>query len=197
LRFRPLKYLKELLDNVDTGPSIRRFFINTLFDSTFVLLGVIVGSSFSAKTELRIVLGTMITSSLALSISSGVSVYQAEILEGERNIQKIENSLFTSLEGTEIEKNFKKTALITALVNLLTPIVICILYSVPFVLALFNVLGVRRAAYLSISTALIILTLVGMYMGHNGRGNAILSGIKMLVLGCVTFFAGFYLEAFL
>jgi predicted membrane protein (TIGR00267 family) len=194
LKFRPFKYLKDLLEKIDAGPSIRRFFINTLFDSTFVLLGVIVGSSFLANIELKIVLGTMITSSLALSISSGVSVYQAELLEGERNIQRIENNLFTSLEGTEIEKNVKKTALITASVNLMTPLIICMIYSMPYVLALLGMLGVRTAAFLSVSTALIILTLVGIYMGRNGRENAILMGLRMLFLGSVTFVAGFCLE---
>ncbi len=42
-----LSHLKETLQREDVGPIIRRFFINTLFDSTFMLLGIIVGAAFA------------------------------------------------------------------------------------------------------------------------------------------------------
>ena len=44
--------LSRLLDTLKlegVGPIIRRFFINTLFDSTFMLLGIIVGSALTAE----------------------------------------------------------------------------------------------------------------------------------------------------
>ena len=62
MRFNPFGWFK----SVRLGPDIRKFFINTLFDSTFVILGIIVGSAFVASPELKVILGTMIASSLAL-----------------------------------------------------------------------------------------------------------------------------------
>jgi hypothetical protein len=34
-------------ENTETGPVMRGFFINTVFDSTFVVLGIIIGSAFT------------------------------------------------------------------------------------------------------------------------------------------------------
>ena len=86
---------------MDIGPSMRRFFINTLFDSTFTLLGVIVGSAFVAEPEIEVILGTMITISLGLGISSGASVYQAESLEREREVHELEKAMLTNLKDTK------------------------------------------------------------------------------------------------
>ncbi len=53
------------------------FFINTLFDSTFALLGVIIGSAFTTNPDLRPIIGTLVASSVALGIST--SVVRAQI----------------------------------------------------------------------------------------------------------------------
>jgi hypothetical protein len=93
-----LKTLRETLKHESVGPIIRRFFINTLFDSTFMLLGIIVGSAFAgAAAGLNVIIITMLTTSLALGISTGVSVYEAESLEQERKIADLEKALFTDL----------------------------------------------------------------------------------------------------
>jgi hypothetical protein len=64
---------------------LRRFLINTLFDSTFMQLGIIMGSAFAASADLRLTIGTLVASSVALGISTGVSVYESETLEREKN----------------------------------------------------------------------------------------------------------------
>jgi hypothetical protein len=71
--------MRRVFESEDFGPIIRRFFTNTLFDSTFTLLGIVVG----ANVNLKVVMITMATSSLALGISAGISVYEAESLESE------------------------------------------------------------------------------------------------------------------
>src|SRR5665647_2367438 len=105
-----LKTLRETLKHESVGPIIRRFFINTLFDSTFMLLGIIVGSAFAgAAAGLNVIIITMLTTSLALGISTGVSVYEAESLEQERKIADLEKALFTDLKDTSIQKTAKYT----------------------------------------------------------------------------------------
>lgn len=96
--------LREMLRREDVSPIIRRFFINTLFDSTFMLLSIVIGAAFAADASLGIIMVTMVTSSLALGISTGVSVYEAESLERERKISELERALFRDLSGTTIEK---------------------------------------------------------------------------------------------
>jgi predicted membrane protein (TIGR00267 family) len=106
------------------GSIIRRFFINTLFDSTFMLLGIIVGSAVTAEAGLRVIVVTMLTTSVALGISTGVSVYEAESLEQERKIADLEKALFTDLTDTSIQKNAKNTILLTTIINFGTPLLL-------------------------------------------------------------------------
>jgi predicted membrane protein (TIGR00267 family) len=178
---------------MDGGPSIRRFFINTLFDSTFTLLGVIVGSAFVAEPELKVILGTMITISLGLGISTGVSVYEAEILERERKVQELEKAMLKSLEDTQVMKSARTVATIVALVNLLTPLLVCVIYISPLVMAYLGIVGIKMAAWASIAIALSTLMFTGMYMGRKGKGNAILKGARMAALGGITFLIGYWI----
>ena len=182
---------------MDSFPSLRRFFINTLFDSTFTLLGVIVGSAFVADPELEVILGTMITISIGLGISSGSSIYQAESLEQERQVQKLEKAMLKSLEGTQVAKSAKKRAMVTALLNLLTPFITCFLYSIPLLIAFTGVIDVRTGAISSIAVALITLMITGIIMNKNGKGNPIIKGIKMAGLGGITFLLGYIVQLLL
>jgi predicted membrane protein (TIGR00267 family) len=182
---------------MENCPSLRRFFINTLFDSTFTLLGVIVGSAFVADPELNVILGTMITISLGLGISSGSSVYQAESLEQELQVQRLEKAMLKSLDGTNVTKSAKKSTMITALVNLLTPFFTCFLYSIPLLIALTGVIDVRTGAISSIAVALITLMITGIVMNKNGKGNPIVKGIKMAGLGGITFLLGYVVQLLL
>jgi len=50
----------------EIGPILRRFFINTLFDSTFVQLGIVIGSILAINQDLRLIISTMVASSFAL-----------------------------------------------------------------------------------------------------------------------------------
>ena len=188
-----LDYLKDLLTGSDGGPSIRRFFINTLFDSTFMLLGVVVGSAFIAEPELEVILGTMITVSFALAISSGVSVYEAESLERDREVRELEKAMLTSLEDTQIMKSARRVAIIVASVNLLTPLLVCAIYISPFVMAYLGIVGIKMAAWTSIAIALGTLMFAGMYMGREGKGNAVLKGMRMAALGGIIFLIGYWI----
>jgi len=86
--------LRRVFESEDLGPIIRSFFTNTIFDSTFTLLGIVVGAAFTANVNLKVIMITMATSSLALGISAGISVYEAESLESERKIMELERALF-------------------------------------------------------------------------------------------------------
>jgi predicted membrane protein (TIGR00267 family) len=177
---------------MDSGPSIRRFLINTLFDSTFTLLGVIVASAFIAEPEIEVILGTMITISLGLGISGGVSVYQAESFERAREVHELEKAMLKSLEDTQIAKSARTSTIIVAAINSLTPFLVCVLYICPLVLAYFKFIGIKLAAWVSIAIAIITLMFAGMYVGRKARGNPILKGIKMAALGGATFVIAYW-----
>lgn len=179
----------------DVGPIFRRLFINTLFDSTFMLLGIVVGVAFSAEVSLRVVIVTIATSSLALGISTGVSVYEAESLERERKITKLENALFMDLKGTKIEKTARSIVILTALINFSTPLVSCAVAITPFILTALNLLEVHVASWISAVLVLGTLFFAGIYLGKLGRKNPWIKGLRMVFFGLVAFTIGFLLNS--
>jgi predicted membrane protein (TIGR00267 family) len=190
-----LKTLRETLKHESVGPIIRRFFINTLFDSTFMLLGIIVGSAFAGTAAgLNVIIITMLTTSLALGISTGVSVYEAESLEQERKIADLEKALFTDLKDTSIQKTAKYTILIATLINFATPLFSCAITITPFILVAMGILPLNIAGWMSVVLALSTLFGAGVYMGRIGKTNPYKKGLRMVAFGVLAFAIGFLLN---
>jgi predicted membrane protein (TIGR00267 family) len=189
--------LRETLKHESFGPIIRRFFINTLFDSTFMLLGIIVGSAFAADAGLKVIIVTMLTTSVALGISTGVSVYEAESLEQERRIADLEKALFTDLQDTNIQKTAKNTILLATIINFATPLFSCAVTVTPFIFAALGIIAIEIAGWVSVTLALGTLFGAGVYMGRIGKTNPYKKGARMVVFGVLAFAIGFLLDWFI
>jgi predicted membrane protein (TIGR00267 family) len=187
--------LLKTLRTEEAGSVIRRFFINTLFDSTFMLLGIIVGSAFAAGANLGIIMVTMVTSSLALGISTGVSVYEAESLEQELRISKLEKAMLIDLENTAVDKKMKSITKIAMVVNFLTPIFSCMVTILPFIFVALHILEINFASWLSVTLALSILFVAGVYLGKIGKNNPWIKGLRMTGFGIIAFIIGFLLDS--
>ncbi|NIR86551.1 hypothetical protein GWO13_02840 [Candidatus Bathyarchaeota archaeon] len=178
----------------EIGPILRRFFINTLFDSTFMQLGVIIGSAFAANPDLRLVIGTLVASSVALGISTGVSVYESETLERERRVVELEKALFRKLDNTVITENYKTYAMTISIVNFFTPLVCCSIVIVPLILAAFQWLDIVSASWISVALALSILFVAGTYLGRLGKQKPLMKGLRMVMFGIAAFLIGFLIR---
>jgi len=189
-----MKNLRETLKHESVGPIIRRFFINTLFDSTFMLLGIIVGSAFATEAGLNVIIVTMLTTSIALGISTGVSVFEAETLEQERKIADLEKALFTDLTDTSIQKTAKYTIILATIINLATPLFSCAITITPFILALTGILHISTAGWISVTLALATLFTAGVYMGRIGKTNPYKKGLRMVAFGVLAFIIGYLLD---
>jgi len=180
----------------EIGPILRRFFINTLFDSTFMQLGIIIGSTLgTSDIALRLTIGTLVATSIALGISSAISVYESETLERERRTLELEKALFRKLDNTTITGKFKTYAITIALVNFFTPLICCGIVVSPLFFAYFQVIDPITASWMSVGGALGILFIAGTYIGRLGKGHPFLKGIRMLVFGIVAFVIGFVIQS--
>ena len=187
--------LFKTLRTEEAGSIIRRFFINTLFDSTFMLLGIIVGSAFTTEANLGVIMVTMVTSSLALGISTGVSVYEAESLERELKISKLEKAMLTNLDNTVVDRESKSITTTATVINFLTPIFSCIVTILPFTFVAMQILEMNFASWLSVALALSILFAAGVYLGRIGKKNPWIKGLRMTGFGIIAFVIGFLLES--
>ena len=160
-----------------------------------MLLGIIVGSAFAADAGLNIIMATMLTTSLALGISTGVSVYEAESIEQERKISDLEKALFTDLKDTSIEKTAKSTIILATLINFATPLFSCAITITPFIFVAMGLLHIDIAAWISVSLALSTLFGAGVYMGRIGKTNPYIKGLRMVAFGILAFVIGVLLDA--
>ncbi len=137
----------------------------------------------------------MVATSIALGISTGVSVYESETLEREKRVLELEKALFRELENTTITENHKISAIIISVVNFLTPLMCCAIVVTPLVVAAFTLLDIAIASWISTILAMSILFVSGTYFGRHGRRNPLIKGIRMVVFGMVAFALGFLIHA--
>lgn len=188
-----IKRIRSCLRMPDTGPALRRYFVNTIFDSTFVILGVIIGSAFSEGASRDVVISIILTSSVALGISTGVSVYEAETLEQERRISEIEHAMLASLENTELKTMSRISIFLISLVNFSAPLITCLVTVTPFLFATSE--NLRETAIISLVLALSILFVTGALMGKMGNHNPFVKGARMAFIGFIVFLICFWIES--
>ena len=175
----------------ETYNKLKPYFINTVFDSAFTILGIIVGSAFSENFDQKIFLGTLLASTFSLGISSGVSVYEAETLQAEKKIESLEESLLRDLDETLIVENEQRQTAVIALIILLTPIFTSLYALTPQILSLANVLHVKTTIWISVGLTISLLFLTGYIFSEKNRTEKIWRGLRMMVLGVVAFLIGF------
>ena len=173
---------------VEPQELLRRYFINTLFDSTFVVLGVLAASAFIADANPEIALGALFAACLAIGISSAVSVYEAEHVEAEIKMHEVERAMLSSVEGTEIERKAKVSAYAVAMANFFAPVLVAIIMGTPL---LFYEAGLisdfGAAAILSSILGIGIIFAAGYYLGTLGRGRPWLRAVRMTVIAVLAF----------
>lgn len=181
------------LRSPETKPALRRYMVNTIFDSTFVILGVVIGSAFAAHSDLEIVIGTILTSSVALAISTGVSVYEAESHEQETRVKKIESAMLRDLQGTEVHRRSGASTSLIAIANFSAPLIVCAIVVSPFLL--IGSSDMQTAGMAAVALAISILFVVGAVLGRMSGRNPWVRGSRMAVIGFIAFLVCYFIEA--
>ncbi len=188
-----LKRIRDVLDVPETIPILRRFFVNTAFDSTFVILGILIGLAFSGTSNIEIIIGTIVTSSVALGISTGVSIFEAESMEQEIKIRDMERAMLTDLGGTHLHRVSRTSIIFISIVNFVAPLISGIVTLIPFLVLPPS--EIRTATWISVGLAITILFVIGTIMGKTGGRNPILQGIRMSIAGIAAFIICFWIES--
>jgi predicted membrane protein (TIGR00267 family) len=183
--------IKAAMSLPGTWPTIRRYLVNTIFDSTFVMLGIIIGSAFSSDPNIRLTVVTILTSSVALGISTGVSTYEAENLEQNKRIDEIERAMLRPLDDTHIGRSARSSMLLISFVIFLAPLLVGLVILSPFLLLNEEIV---TAAWIAIALAIGVLFITGVLMGRSGGRNPWVQGARMAFIGAIAFVICFYIE---
>ena len=173
---------------IDLSQLFRRYFINTLFDSTFVVLGIVSAAIVAPERNIPFTLGTLAAACLAIGISTGLSVYEAERVETEIKMAKLERAMLTDLADTDVHRSLQAHHVLVSLVNLAAPLVVFAITSIPFVLHLtLDWPGLAHAAQASIALAVILVFVSGYALGRLLGGNPLRQGLRMTIAAMGTF----------
>jgi predicted membrane protein (TIGR00267 family) len=166
----------------------RRYFVMNAFDGCLTILGVIVGAYFSSLFDARIIIGVGFGSSIAMGMSGLFGAYMAEAAERKKKIQELEQCLLTNLDNSIIMRASRFSSIYVAVIDSLAPFISAQASLIPIYLSmLFALFPVKRAMEISMVLIIGILFLLGIFLGRISRDNLVVSGLKMVVAGLITF----------
>jgi predicted membrane protein (TIGR00267 family) len=122
---------------------------------------------------------------VALSISTGSSVFEAENMEQGRRIDRLGKAMLSPMEETDIGRVSRVGTSLVAFFNSMAPLMVGALTITPFL-----ILGadkVQEAAEVAIGLAIATLFVTGFFMGRIGNKNPWVRGARMAVIGVAAF----------
>ncbi len=180
---------------VDLSELFRRYFVNTVFDSTFVVLGILAATSAESIPNVKFAVSTLFAAALAMGISTGVSVYEAESIEHELRIERLERALLASMEDSDLRRSLRATRIGVAIVNFLTPLLVAFITSVPLLLheaAFVSDFLVASAASGALGVGIIFSS--GFFLGRLSKKNPWRKAVRMSIIAVLTFAVLFFAE---
>ncbi len=164
------------------------YIVNTLFDAVFTIMGVVIGTAFSARLDLRSIIGTIITVSISLGVSSGFSVYEAESLQEEK---RFEGALLEDLDDTMLSEESRSVTQLSSVLVFITPFLAGLITLVPFILVYNGILSIGNGVRIAIGIDLFLIFMTGYVFAIE---NKLMKGLRMMVLGLVVFLVGYLLN---
>ena len=167
----------------------RRYLAMNAFDGVLPVLGIIMGglASFTFQSPLIIFQTSLLAifaTTFSMLVSGVTSSYLTEGAERRREIQDLERSMLTSLEQSTLAQATRTTVLVVSLINGLSPFSAGLVTAVPLMFVFFG-LGIEVAFLSSVITAMLILFILGLFLGRVSRTNVIIYGLKTLSAGIV------------
>src|SRR5882762_3785368 len=174
--------LREYDEITNVGPIIRRYFVIGAFDGALTVLGIIIGASaFGTLEEHKaLVLSASFGAAIALAVSSAVGAYEAERVEKKLDIRTIERAMLARL-SEEHREAFQFAAILSAIVHGVAPLIAGLLPIIPFIF-----LDARTATVAAVAITLVILFVLGVYLGNLVRERVLVTGLRFAAAGVGT-----------
>jgi len=165
----------------------RRYLAMNAFDGILPVLGIIMGGFASlAFQDSLVIFETSIlaifATSFAMLISGITSSYLTEGAERKRDIEELERSLLKSLDGSIIVKATKTTTLVVSFINGISPFGAAMITTAPLLLVFLG-LPIGTAFTFSVLIAMLLLFVLGLFLGRISKSNMLAYGLKTLAAG--------------
>ena len=175
-----------LLRITSTHGIMRRYFVVNGFDGALTMLGLIIGFLVSTPADLDIIINVCLGAAIALGMSGVSSAYVSEAAERERELGQLEGAMIADLRESAHGEAARRVPLLIAVVNGLAPLVISLLILAPLWLAAVGVPLPLPPLYAAIGVALLLLFLLGVFLGRVAGISWLRSGLQILLIAVIT-----------
>ncbi len=165
---------------------MRRYFVVNGFDGALTMLGLIIGFLLSGTRDLTIVINVCMGAAIALGMSGLSSAYVSESAERRRALKQLEKAMIDDLHESAHGEAARGVPLMIALVNGLAPMIMSLLILLPLFLARIGIPLPLSPLYAAIAVALLIIFLLGVFLGRISDVSWLRSGIQTLLVAIVT-----------
>lgn len=164
----------------------RRYFVVNGFDGALTMLGIIVGFYQAENAAIPVVLAACLGAAIALGVSGLSSAYISEAAERRLELQTLESAMITDLGDTAHGRAARLVPFFIAMVNGLAPLLISLVIIAPLWWpALFAALSIN-VLEASIAIALVVIFLMGVFLGKVSGHFWLFSGVRTLLVALVT-----------
>ncbi len=164
---------------------MRRYFVVNGFDGALTMLGLIMGFMVNAPA-LGVVINACLGAAIALGVSGLSSAYISESAERRRELERLEAAMVADLEDSAHQEAVRWVPWMIALVNGLAPLLISLLILLPVLLAHAGLDLPLPALQLAIVVALLLVFLLGVFLGKVAAISWWRSGIRTLLVALLT-----------
>ena len=175
-----------LLDITRTHDIVRRYFVVNGFDGALTMLGLIIGFLVSAPVNLSLIINVCLGAAIALGMSGMSSAYISESAERRRALGKLEQAMISDLQESAHGDATRWVPLLIALVNGLAPFIISLLILLPLWLSAAGMPLPVPPLYAAIIVALLLIFLLGVFLGRIAGVSWLRSGMQTLIVAVVT-----------
>lgn len=183
------------LDISESRGILRRYFVMNAFDGSLTSLGVLLGTYTNKITDPKIIVGVILSASLAMAVSGISGGYMTENAEREYELEELEEAMLIDLDDTIFSKAVNWISIFSAVVNGLAPFSASMICVIPFLFVMVGFLSILQAFFVSIILVFATLLLLGVFLGKLSKKNLLFSGLKMVVAGVTVSLLSFFLEA--
>ncbi|MEW6982055.1 hypothetical protein AAD001_05340 [Colwelliaceae bacterium 6471] len=181
-----LEQIKFLLRITQSNDIIRRYFVVNGFDGALTMMGLIIGFIASSPADLSLVINACLGAAIALGVSGISSAYISESAERRHALGKLEDAMISDLKESAHGEASRFVPILIALVNGFAPLIISLLILIPLWLSKAGVSLPIQPLYAATFVALLLIFLLGIFIGRIAEISWLRSGIQTLLIALLT-----------
>jgi predicted membrane protein (TIGR00267 family) len=169
----------------------RRYLAMNAFDGALTMLGLILGGLFTISPldptpGFNAILLAAAGTSIAMAISGFSGSYLAESAERDREVGELGHAMLTDMSDSMYAKASRTTSIVVAIVDGASPAVAGFLVILPLFFVPSGMLDYRIAFYIGIIICMLLLFILGLFLGAVSKKNMWSYGAKTLFAGILT-----------